>query len=214
VRMREPDLLTRLIQEALTGELPGLSAQMLMAQPRRQTVPGPNDHPRDSAVLALLHMVEGELSIAFTLRPTSLHHHGGQISFPGGRREPRDTSCEETALRETSEELGISTRDVRILGEMTPLFISSSQHLVHPYVGWVTCLPTLQPNPSEVARVLQIPVSSLLSPASQDLYARKKHGQTISYPCYRAGDDVIWGATAMMLRELLEIIRGIAHQLP
>jgi len=183
---------------------------MLMSPPMRQTEPEPHDRPRSSAVLALLHMDGDDISLAFTLRPTSLRHHAGQISFPGGGAEPGDGSCEATALRETAEELGIPTHDIHILGEMTPLFIAGSQNIVHPYVGWMPVLPLLCPDPAEVDRVLQVPVRELLEPRTLGTTTWRRNGRILDAPCYRVGGDVIWGATAMILSELLEIIRGFA----
>jgi 8-oxo-dGTP pyrophosphatase MutT (NUDIX family) len=180
-----------------------------MAPPMRQTQPGPGDRPRSSAVLALLHTTPHGLALIFTLRPTSLHHHGGQISFPGGGAEPSDLTYADAALRETEEELGISTHDIRILGEMTPLFIAPSQNIVHHFVGWLPVLPPLNPDPVEVDSVLQVSLNDLLDPRSLDTHHWSRNGTVLSAPCYRVGETCIWGATAMMLNELLEIIRRL-----
>jgi 8-oxo-dGTP pyrophosphatase MutT (NUDIX family) len=204
-----PELLILQLQQALTDTLPGVAAQMTMAPAMRQTRPDPGDQPRPSAVLALLHTTPRGLSLVFTLRPTSLRHHGGQISFPGGGAEPSDLTYAAAALRETEEELGISTHDIKILGEMTPLFIAPSQNIVHHFVGWLPVLPPLNPDPAEVERVLQVPLNALLDPRSRDTYYWLQNGATRSAPCYRVGETCIWGATAMLLNELLEIIRRL-----
>ncbi|MCJ7548809.1 MAG: CoA pyrophosphatase [Anaerolineae bacterium] len=182
---------------------------MRMAPAMRQSRPGPGDHPRSSAVLALLHTTPHGLSLVFTLRPLSLRRHGGQISFPGGGAEPGDLTYADAALRETEEELGISTHDIEILGEMTPLFIAPSQNIVHHFVGWLAVLPPLDPDPFEVESVLQVPLNALLDPRSLDTHYWPRDGVMLSAPCYRVGETCIWGATAMMLSELLEIIRRL-----
>jgi 8-oxo-dGTP pyrophosphatase MutT (NUDIX family) len=179
---------------------------MLMAPPVRQHKPNPHDHPRESAVLALLHTAPLGTSLVFTLRPSSLKHHGGQISFPGGRMEPQDRTCIETALRETREELGIATDEIEILGELSPLFIAPSQNLVHPLVGWTEQLPPLVPSPAEVAEVLVVPLRRLLAPETRDDFDYRRADQLLTAPCYRVPGGCIWGATAMMLSELLTLV--------
>ncbi|MGC9468786.1 MAG: NUDIX hydrolase [Anaerolineae bacterium] len=164
--------------------------------------------PRQSAVLALLHQSPEGIALVFTLRPTSLRHHPGQISLPGGGVEFQDTTYVETALRETEEELGFSTRDVNILGEITPLFIAPSDNLVHPYVGWQAHLPPLVPDPVEVAAVLDVPLAHLMDPDTIDTHIWRRNGRVNTAPCYRVGRTCIWGATAMILSELLEIVKG------
>ncbi len=185
---------------------------MHMAARPRQALPLPSDRPRRSAVLALLHRASQEVALVFTLRPTSLRHHGGQISFPGGGVEPQDATCEATALRETEEELGISTERVEVLGELSCLFIAPSENLVHPFVGWLPDLPPLRPNPLEVSSVISIPLRVLLDPETLDVHRWRRNGQMLTAPCYRVGGACIWGATAMMLSELLELIRGLGRQ--
>ena len=204
-----PEPLIIHLQQALRESLPGAAAQMKMAPAMRQTLPGPGDRPRSSAVLSLLHTTPHGLALVFTLRPTSLRHHGGQISFPGGGVEPSDLTYADTALRETEEELGISTHCIKILGEMTPLFIAPSQNIVHPFVGWLPVLPPMHPDPVEVDSVLQVSLNALLDPRSLDTYYWPRNGAMLSAPCYRVGETRIWGATAMMLNELLEVFRRL-----
>ncbi|MGC9521695.1 MAG: NUDIX hydrolase [Anaerolineae bacterium] len=202
----------RQLERALDGELPGVAAQVQMASHPGRSLPSPSDRPRQSAVLALLHRASRELELVFTLRPPSLRHHGGQISFPGGGMEPQDATLKATALRETAEELGISTQQVEILGELSPLFIAHSDNLVHPFVGWVPDLPPLNPDPVEVSSVISIPVRVLLDPQTVDVYRWRRNGQMLTAPCYRVNGTSIWGATAMILNELLELIRGLGRQ--
>jgi 8-oxo-dGTP pyrophosphatase MutT (NUDIX family) len=219
----------RRMYRALRKTLPGTSAQAMMAPQGREQQPHPTYYARQSAVLALLHTLPGyrsvpdaeALALLFTLRPNSLRHHAGQISFPGGGMEPQDDSLVATALRETAEELGIPTNDIHILGEITPLYIAPSQNLVHPFVGWLPHLPPLDPDPAEVSEVLDVPLNHLLDPRNTGNFIWSRNGQSLDAPCYllppaqeRQGQAPnarvhIWGATAMILSELLEIVRSL-----
>jgi 8-oxo-dGTP pyrophosphatase MutT (NUDIX family) len=213
------------LREALAGPLPGIRAQQEMAPLKRQQPECAADDLRQSAVLALLHghadrapTLEA-LSLVFTLRPNSLRHHAGQISFPGGGVEPQDRSLALTALRETTEELGIPTDKVRILGKLTPLHISPSHNCVHPFVGWLPHLPPIHPDPVEVSEVLDISLDHLLNASNRGTLIWYRDGEALTAPSFKVitqeGAELrtensgihIWGATAMILSELLEIIR-------
>jgi 8-oxo-dGTP pyrophosphatase MutT (NUDIX family) len=207
------------LRDALRDPLPGRSAQDRLAPPQRQTDPGPTDQPRQSAVLALLYAAQPPAlpttwRVLFTERQNSLRHHGGQVSFPGGGYEDGDASLLHTALRETEEELGIPTGDIAVLGKLTPLFIAPSQNHVQPYVGWLPKTPPISPNPAEVSVVLSFPLTTLLAPDAIGIYHWQRDGQELTAPCYRIGEVVIWGATAMMLSELLEVIGGVLNTDP
>ncbi len=180
-----------------------------MAPPLSQEAPLSSAPARQSAVLALLHPVEGGIALYFTERPITLRHHGGQVSFPGGGKEAGDKTLEKTALRETEEELGFPTSGVDILGRMTPLFVAPSHNLVHPFVGWLPARPALRPDPTEVAKVLDVPIAVLLDPNTQSTYQCQSGEQPIDVPCYLIDHTPIWGATAMILRELLEIVQTL-----
>ncbi len=209
-----PDVFIRHLKQALQQPLPGSAAQNEMAPALRQSQPRPTDHPRQSAVLELLHLTPQGISLIFTVRPVYLKHHGGQVSFPGGGFETVDATYADTALRETEEELGIGTRDVKILGKLTPLFIAPSQNLVHPYVGWLPHLPPLHPDPVEVASVVTVPLVRLLDSSTVSVYHWRRDGQELTAPSYRVGETSIWGATAMMLSELLVVIRRLISRPP
>ncbi len=213
-----PSPFIRALRNALQQDLPGPAAQLLLAPAQRQTEPLSAAPPRQSAVLALLHPSSDGIALFFTVRPESLRHHGGQISFPGGGAEDRDRTLQDTALRETEEELGFSTAHVDILGKLTPLFIAPSHNIVHPFVGWIPAQPSLHPDPAEVASVLTVPMGVLLDRATLSSCSWRLNGQRLAAPCFLVEGQTIWGATAMMLSELLEVIRslptGIADRQP
>lgn len=205
-----PETFVRLLEAALTqSSLPGVAAQKKMASANRPWVPAAGEAPRQSAVLALLHPSPEGVALLFTLRPSRLAHHGGQVSFPGGGKEEGDLSLVETALRETREELGLDTAEVRILGPLTSLYIASSRNMVHPFVGWTPRLSTLRPDAQEVAEVLTVTLRRLLDPATLSTCVREANGQTQTFPSFHIAPHHIWGATAMMTSELLEIVRSM-----
>ncbi len=195
------------LREALRGPLPGSQAQARLAPTTRADGLAPAENVRRSAVLLLLHRSPTGLSLPFTLRPKTLRHHGGQISFPGGGMEPQDRSLAMTALRETGEELGITSQGIVILGRLTPLYVAGSHNYVQPFVGWVEVLPPLHPCPTEVQTVIDIPLRTLLEPSTLRACTKPHSRQVISVPCFQVGEYGIWGATAMILNEFLELLR-------
>jgi 8-oxo-dGTP pyrophosphatase MutT (NUDIX family) len=197
----------RLAERLTSGPLPGVEAQRKMSSTERRWTPDMSELPtlRQSAVLALLHPSPAGLAVLYTLRPSRLAYHGGQVSFPGGGKETGDLSLAHTALRETGEELGMTTADVQILGPLTTLFIESSGNLVHPFVGWIPALPPLNPDVREVAEVLSVTLQTLWDPATVAACVREANGQRRSFPSFYIPPHYIWGATAMMTSELLAI---------
>ncbi len=169
--------------------------------------------PRTSAVLIPLTRSEGRLNILFTVRRDNLRHHGGEVSFPGGAVEDGDDSCTATALREAQEEIQLPPHCVDVLGEMTSLYIPPTHYTVHPIVGWIPHLPPLAPNHCEVARILKAPLSQLLDPRTIRREHWQREGQTMTVPLFKVDKKPIWGATAMMLNELLIVTRGILKDL-
>lgn len=164
--------------------------------------------PKQAGVLLLLTGCEdGGLGVVLTRRTDRLTGHSGQMSFPGGRRDPTDTGFEHTALRETAEELGIDTSGIGILGTLTPIYIPPSNFDVHPYVGHVPELPPLAPNPDEVAAVYVAPLDDLLSPASRTTTRIETSQGTRTVPAYLLSGQIVWGATAIMLHEFEARVR-------
>ncbi len=201
-----PERVIARLHAALQRPLPGRAAQQAMSPSPRALQPEPGITPRPAAVLAPFYVGPGGLSLLFTLRPQTLTHHAGQVSFPGGRQDPGDENHAATALRETEEELGISAQCVEVLGRLTPLYIPPSQTQVYPIVGWIPRLPALRPNAQEVAKVLEVPASRLLAPETRATCHWDYAGTQQSAPCYRVYDLSIWGATAMIVSELLTIL--------
>jgi 8-oxo-dGTP pyrophosphatase MutT (NUDIX family) len=209
----QPEMITvRTIRAALRVPLPGRAAQQTMAvRPRPGDRPDlPSPCPHEGAVLLLVYRRHGELVVPFTRRTDKLEMHKGQISLPGGAREPRDGDLAQTALRETGEELGIPGRAVQVLGPLTPLFIPVSSFCVYPYVGYARRAGLLRPDADEVAEAIEVPVHHLLAPATRQVETHYRDNQRFEVPAYRVGDHRIWGATAMILAEFLALLRAVS----
>jgi 8-oxo-dGTP pyrophosphatase MutT (NUDIX family) len=168
------------------------------------------DHPAaaPAAVLILLTTWNGEPSVVFTERTNHVEHHKGQISFPGGACDDGDQSLEATALRETFEEIGVQPEHVRIIGQLDDM-VTISNFRVTPYVGQL-CYDCQYPytlNEREVARVVEVPLSFLLDESNMELEVRQHQGREVLVPAFSYNGHRIWGATARMLHQLLELVR-------
>ncbi len=158
--------------------------------------------PEKSAVLIPLFPAQGQIKTVFLQRVNDGSIHGGQISFPGGHYEKTDSSLAYTALRETYEELGINPKDVKILGQLSKLYIPVSNFEVYPFVGWLEQKPEFKPNPDEVESLHILPIDFILTDkfiVNKELNVRGISLKTIGYDT----DGIfIWGATAKILAEL------------
>lgn len=190
-------------RNALSAPLPGEEAQERMAPTFRGAFQQVSE-PLRAAVMVLIYPRQGELFTVFIKRNEYDGPHSGQVSFPGGATEKGDSSIEATALRETREELGI-TEEINMLGTLTPLHIPVSNFLVVPVVGWCRTRPSFHPDPAEVQYLIETPVRSLLEPGSTARERIRRHGKMIDTPYYKSGKEKIWGATAMMLSEFLQL---------
>ena len=200
------------LQHRLQGPLPGLEAQLsLTSRPIQERTQPPRSDHRKGGVLALLYPVEEVPHMVFMQRTEDGRVHSGQISFPGGKVETFDPHPTATALREAEEELGIPQDRVEVLGSLTPLYIPPSNFLVYPTVGYMDHRTSFVPSEKEVARIIEVPLPLLLQPDTlQETKIRIRQGLVIKAPAFMAEGNVIWGATAMMLNELLTVIREIS----
>ncbi|MFO0899249.1 MAG: CoA pyrophosphatase [Pirellulales bacterium] len=160
---------------------------------------------RPAAVLALLYPREDRWHIPLTLRPANLANHASQISLPGGRIEPGE-SAEAAALRELHEELGVPPGDVQLLGRLTPLVVYSGGFYVEPLVGVCWQPPAFDPSPAEVDQLLEMPLQWLCDDRSHCRAEQRRFGTTFSAPGFACQGLCVWGATAMMLAELVAVV--------
>jgi 8-oxo-dGTP pyrophosphatase MutT (NUDIX family) len=168
--------------------------------PRPQ--PGPGD--RLAAVLALL-VMDGDPSIVLTVRAAALSRHGGEISFPGGLQDPGET-LEQTALRETHEEIGVDPSLPDVLGALAPMHTFVSDILVVPFVAMIDVLPPLTVSEAEIDEVLELPVERLASVERAVRYDRPDGGVWRGF-AYDVGGHTVWGVTGWMVHTLLQTIR-------
>lgn len=196
---------------ARLGEpLPGHSAHAEMAPYPRRTDPEvisvEDKDGRPAATLVLLYPdAAGEAHFVLTVRQASLRAHSGQVSLPGGALEPGETP-EDAARREAWEEVGVGPEAVEVLGRLTPLYIPPSGFSVWPVVASTPARPAFRPQEAEVAALVEVPVASLLDPATREHRARDLRGVAYEVPFFRLGGHEVWGATAMMLAEAAAVL--------
>jgi 8-oxo-dGTP pyrophosphatase MutT (NUDIX family) len=201
------------LKAELDGPLPGLAAQMKMAPSVMR--PGKSDLPiRDSGVLLLLYPSGGSLCTVLMKRPEYGGPHSGQISFPGGKSEKEDGSLIDTALRESHEETGISPASVEVLGILTPLIIPVSSFKLLPVVGFILEKPVFVIDPIEVEYLIEAEIRLLLKGGVVKREVLVLGDQSIDVPYYDIHGNHVWGATAMILSEFLEIVRQIEKSHP
>ena len=202
----EPGLPERLAGR-LRRALPGAAVQSLY-QPQasygRHFGPAPAT-ARPAAVLVLLYMDAGAWHVPLTLRPMDLADHAGQISLPGGTVEPGERS-ELAAVRELEEELGVDARSIELLGELSPIYLFRSNYSITPWLAVTRSRPHWQPNPAEVAALVELPLAVLLDPQTTGVEVWRDQGIAFEVPALRYQGHTIWGATAMILAELAAIV--------
>jgi 8-oxo-dGTP pyrophosphatase MutT (NUDIX family) len=193
--------------------LPGLDAQLRMAPSPRlgwdpQTVP---PGLRDAAALVLIYPGERELRVPLTVRGAGMRKHTGQVSLPGGSVDEGE-SIEAAGLREAAEEIGVVPGAIELLGRLTPLQIPVSGFLLHPVVGVTPQRPAFRTAEWEVARLLEVSVDRLGDPAiiKRETRTREREGRTVhvDVPYFEIEGEKVWGATAMVLAEFLEVLRS------
>jgi 8-oxo-dGTP pyrophosphatase MutT (NUDIX family) len=160
---------------------------------------------RHAACLVLLFPRDDRAHVVLTLRANTLGRHGGQVSLPGGAMEPSE-SFEQAALREAQEEIGLEPSVVQTLGALTPLDIPVSGFRLHPVVAAAADRPALHASDGEVARILEVPLDLFLDPACLVWRTSKRDDRDVAVPAFVVDGIDIWGATAMVLAELLALL--------
>jgi 8-oxo-dGTP pyrophosphatase MutT (NUDIX family) len=158
-------------------------------------------------LVPLFRDVAGEAHAVLTRRRADLRRHAGEISFPGGRRDPEDADLRETALRETEEEIGLARAEVTVLGELPPVSTFVTGYLIHPFVGLIPADQSWRPSPREVDAVLELPLRTLRE--SRTRTPMERRGISFETDAYIVAEHLIWGATARILDELYEHIDAI-----
>ncbi len=201
-----------LLRRRLSSELPGPPAHVRMAPSRAaaaERIQVEGRDCREAGVLALLYPRMGEPHLLVTVRRAHLSQHAGQISFPGGRREP-DEALLQTALRETREEVGLDPSLIEVMGALTPLYVPPSNYCVYPFVGFTRAEPDLIPHDYEVERIEHVPLRCFLDRGNLREEDWTIRGERLRVPFYHVEGLTIWGATAMMISEITALFEEAA----
>ena len=201
---------TRKIRTALYNVLPGEKAHALMA-PRPKYIEGIEGvhpcPPVNSAILALIVPFENELALPLIKRVNRGKYHGGQIAFPGGKMEKEDADALQTALRECHEEIGVPEEKVSILGVLSDIYIPLSNFNITPIVGTALQLPDFILSQDEVEKVILVKLRDLFDDRNKTTHSFVRHDHKIIAPGYKIGENFIWGAAAMIIAELEQLMK-------
>lgn len=193
--------------------LPGINAHRIML-PEGRNIPDnylkETANSKQSAVFALLFQEEENINLLLTQRHQYEGKHSGQISFPGGKKEDTDEDLLHTAYRETFEEVGIEQNNIQLITPLSPLYIPVSNFYVQPYLGYLTELTSFKINEREVKSIIKFPIHFFSLP---DIIKTKKieasSGFFLTVPAYQLNENIIWGATAMMLSEIDLLLKSV-----
>jgi 8-oxo-dGTP pyrophosphatase MutT (NUDIX family) len=169
-----------------------------------------NGEARESSVLIVLFEYNDEIYFPLIQRPMYTGVHSGQIGLPGGKVEDHDKDRIETALRETEEEIGVKAEDIKVFGKLTELYVQASHYNVMPVVGYLPYRPDYVPDPEEVSRVIEGRTSDLVADKNRkvkELLIQEKY--KILAPYFDIENEIVWGATAMILNEFSSILKEI-----
>ncbi len=195
------------------AQLPAMAAHLKMAPKERiegLDTKGENKNPRKAAVMMLFYPKNNKTHLVLIVRNSYEGVHSGQIAFPGGKYEEEDLDFETTALRETQEEVGIDPAMMQIVKAFTPIYIPPSNFIVHPFLGICHNELCFVPDPTEVAKIIELPLSVFLDDEIIiDAKLSTSYATNINVPAFDIEGKVVWGATAMMLSELKDVLNAV-----
>lgn len=199
--------LAAFLAEQIARGLPGRASQSPFAPQQsfgRHFGPAARE-AREAAVLMLLYRRDNAWHLPAILRPGHMKAHADQVGLPGGMVEAGESN-QQTALREYEEELGGPRTGIRILGELSPIYVWISNVVVHPHLAICAEPPTWQPNPGEVAEIVEVPLAKLFDQTARGTTQIERRGLRFAAPNFQIGKRAIWGATCMMLGELAALL--------
>ena len=196
-------------------ELPGETVQFKMAPigrlPELKREAQKNNTARKAGVMALFYPAANyETRLILILRRTYKGVHSAQVGFPGGKLEPEDGSIQDAALRETEEEVGISRESISVLKKLTEIYIPPSNFFVQPFIGITTAAPKFIPQEEEVEALIEVNLLDFmddLNLTTQTLST--SYAKNIQVPAFKLSGHIVWGATAMMLNEVRELLKKV-----
>jgi 8-oxo-dGTP pyrophosphatase MutT (NUDIX family) len=167
-------------------------------------------NPKTAAVMMLFYPKNGRTHLVLIVRNSYEGIHSAQIAFPGGKYESKDENFQNTALRETQEEIGIQPSNIEIIMPFTNLYIQASNFMVYPFLGICKEEIVFVPDENEVATIIELPLSDFLN---DDLIVSVKlstsYAKYVDIPAFKINEHIVWGATAMMLSELKEVLKKV-----
>ena len=200
----------KIVQEKLLGEL----SHLKMCPPEREdlmkNIKLESIKPREAAIMMLFYPKNNKTHLALILRTSYNGVHSSQIAFPGGKVEKFDLNFQETALRETHEEIGISPNIINVIRDFTPIYIPPSNFMVYPFLGFSNSELIFDIDPNEVAGIIELPMTEFLD---ENIVISKRmstaYNLEIDVPAFKIQEHIVWGATAMMLSELKDVIKNV-----
>jgi len=205
------------LKAELLLNLPGVDAHLRLAPEIRINdlkTGQPPAHAMESAVLIILYPFHERLHTVVILRNEYDGAHSGQISLPGGKAEDSDKDFENTALREAREEIGIIPADMEIIGQLSRFYVRPSNFIIYPFIAYSAQRPEFQPDPFEVQKVIEIDIFKDISYeniVNQTLTF--KNNMQVTAPGFQIGGEFMWGATAMIFSELLQVLYSVVKKL-
>ena len=195
--------------------LPAEASQFKMSPPFREELmeSRKNDikYAKQAGVLSLFYPNKNyETTLVLILRKSYKGVHSAQVAFPGGKLEPNDASLKEAAVRETFEEVGVATQTIKVVKTLSHVYIPPSNFLVQPFLAITEQTPKFVKQDDEVEAIIEVPLNQLLDEQS----VRKKIVETsysisIEVPAFKLNNHIVWGATAMMLSEIKDVLKAV-----
>ncbi|OMP32778.1 CoA pyrophosphatase [Mangrovimonas sp. DI 80] len=209
----EFDAFTKLVSKIKNLPLPGEASQIKMSPPFRLEFMKQQEqairHSKNAGVMALFYPDEKLYTkLVLILRKTYKGVHSAQVGFPGGRYEQKDQNLEETALRETHEEIGVPMTDIDIVKPLTRLYIPPSNFTVYPFLGVTNKTPSFIKQEDEVEDLIEVPFGHFVDEGSlTSAFVNTSYKKNVEVPAFKLNNHIVWGATAMMLSELKDLLK-------
>lgn len=209
------DEFENLVPKIKNIELPAESSHFKMVPPSRKSFEQyPNkqlQQAKKAGVLALFYPnADKQMQVVFILRKTYKGVHSAQVSFPGGKPEPEDKNLEDTAVRETFEEVGVPLDDITVIKKLSQVYIPPSNFCVQPYIGFVAQQPIFIKQEKEVEQIIEVKLLDIINDDNIILKNIKtSYSVDIEAPAFKLNDFTIWGATAMILSEIKDIVKQL-----